>query len=59
MRKALMAEQGKNEMNSNIRQLEETCQHYAEEIKDLELEIEKTIKEDEEQCLREEKAHQD
>ena len=44
-------------MNSNIRQLEETCQHYSEEIKDLELEIDKTIKEDEEQCQREEKAH--
>ena len=59
MRKALMAEQGKNEMNGNIKQLEDTCNDHAEEIKRLEREIEDTIKRDEEECLREEKAHQD
>ena len=59
MRKALMAEQGKNEMSSNIKQLEDTCNEHAEEINRLNREIEDTVKRDEEERLREEKAHQD
>lgn len=59
MRKALMAEQGKNEMNGNIKQLEDACHQHANDIKDLEKEIEDIIERDEQDCLREEKAHQD
>ena len=59
MRKALMAEQGKNEMSSNIKQLEDTCNEHAEEIHRLNKEIEETVKRDEEERLREEKGHQD
>ena len=59
MRKALMAEQGKNEMSSNIKQLEDTCNEHAEEIQRLNKEIEETVKRDEEERLREEKGHQD
>ena len=59
MRKALMAEQGKNEMNSNIKQLEDACAQHSNDIKDLEKEIEDIIERDEQDCLREEKAHQD
>ena len=55
MRKALMAEQGKNEMSSNIKQLEDTCNEHAEEIHRLNREIEETVKRDEEERLREEK----
>ena len=57
MRKALMAEQGKNEMSSNIKQLEDTCNEHAEEIHRLNREIEDTVKRDEEERLRDEKAH--
>ena len=49
MRKALMAEQGKNEMSSNIKQLEDTCNEHAEEINRLNREIEDTVKRDEEE----------
>ena len=59
MRKALMAEQGKNEMNGNIKQLEDACSQHANDIKDLEKEIEDIIERDEQDCQREEKAHQD
>ena len=40
MRKALMAEQGKNEMNSNIADLEKCCNDYAADIEKYEREIE-------------------
>ena len=53
-----MAEQGKNEMSSNIKQLEDTCNEHAEEIHRLNREIEDTVKRDEEERLRDEKAHQ-
>ena len=35
MRKALMAEQGKNEMQQNITDLENACKEHDQEIKDL------------------------
>jgi len=59
MRKALMAEQGKNEMNTNIKQLIEACDDNAEEIKKLEAEIERKILEDEKQRQSEQKQHEE
>ena len=59
MRKALMAEQGKNEMQANIAALEQACNEHEEDIKRLQQEIEDTIKSDAEQSEREEKAHRD
>ena len=46
-------------MRSNIKQLEDTCNEHAEEITRLFREIEDTEKRDEEERLREQKAHQD
>jgi|688.fasta_scaffold306087_1 dynein light intermediate chain len=48
MRKALMAEQSKNEMNSSIKQLEDTNEELANDIKRLEEDIETKIRKDEE-----------
>ena len=39
MRKALMAEQSKNEMNSSIKTLEDTNEELATDIKNLEQDI--------------------
>ncbi len=36
MRKALMAEQKKNQMQSDIKQLEDTCERLQRENKDME-----------------------
>lgn len=36
MRKALMAEQKKNQMHSDIKQLEDTCERLQRENKDME-----------------------
>ena len=44
MRKALMAEQSKNEMNSSIKQLEDACDELQTEIKQAEQKIEDTIR---------------
>ena len=46
-------------MRSNIKQLEDTCNEHAEEINKLFREIEDTEKRDEDERLRELKAHQD
>ena len=59
MRKALMAEQKKNEMHSNIKQLEETCDELAREVEKLEQDIDDIIKRDEDERQREQKAHED
>lgn len=59
MRKALMAEQKKNEMNSTIKQLEDTCDELTREVERLEQEIDDTIKKDEDERMREQKAHED
>ena len=48
MRKALMAEQSKIEMNSSIKQLEDTNEELANDIKRLEEDIETKIRKDEE-----------
>ena len=59
MRKALMAEQKKNQMHSDIKQLEDTCERLAREVKDMEQQIEDMIRKDEEDRLTEQKAHED
>ena len=59
MRKALMAEQGKNEMQQNIADLEAACREHDQEIKSLSDQIEEIIRKDAETAEREEKAHRD
>ena len=59
MRKALMAEQKKNEMHSNIKTLEENCEELTRTVERLENEIDEMIKRDEEERQREQKAHED
>ena len=59
MRKALMAEQRKNQMQSDIKQLEDTCERLQRENKDMEQQIEDMIRKDEEDRLTEQKAHED
>ena len=49
MRKALMAEQKKNEMHSSIKQLQEKCEELDKEVEHLENEVEETIRRDEEE----------
>ena len=46
MRKALMAEQGKNEMQNNICDLESACKEHDQDIKDLQDKIEDIIRKD-------------
>lgn len=59
MRKALMAEQGKNEMQQNISELENACRDHDQDIKDLQDKIEEIIRKDAENSERDEKAHRD
>ena len=59
MRKALMAEQGKNEMSQNISDLETACKEHDQDIKSLQEQIEDIIKKDLETSEREDKAHKD
>ena len=59
MRKALMAEQGKNEMQQNITDLETACREHDHDIKTLQENIEELIRKDAEQSERDEKAHKD
>ena len=59
MRKALMAEQKKNEMQSTIKQLDDTCDELAREVERLEQEIDDIIRRDEEERQREQKQHED
>ena len=53
MRKALMAEQKKNEMQTTIKQLEETCDELSREVDRLEQEIDDIIRKDEDERQRE------
>ena len=59
MRKALMAEQKKNEMQTNIVQLKQASEELDGEVQRLEQEIQDIIKNDEADRLREQKAHED
>ena len=59
MRKALMAEQGKNEMQQSIADLETTCRDNDNNIKQLHDRIDEIIRKDAETSEREEKAHKD
>ena len=54
-----MAEQRKNQMQSDIKQLEDTCERLQRENKDMEQQIEDMIRKDEEDRLTEQKAHED
>lgn len=59
MRKALMAEQKKNEMQTNITQLRQAYDELENEVTRLDQEIVDIIKKDEEERAREQKAHED
>jgi dynein light intermediate chain len=59
MRKALMAEQRKNDMQNSIRQLEEECESLTKEVERLEVDIDETIKRDEEERQREQRSPED
>ena len=59
MRKALMAEQDKNEMQQDIADLEAACKEHDQDIKALMEKAEEIIRKDAEQGDREEKAHRD
>ena len=59
MRKALMAEQKKNEMQTNIQQLRTAYDELEHEVKRLDDEIVNVVKQDEEDRQRDQKAHED
>jgi len=59
MRKALMAEQKKNEMTSRIKELEDSCDELISETKKLTQEQDDVIRRFAEEMARESKAHQD
>ena len=59
MRKALMSEQRKNQMHSEIKTLEDTCDRLTRETKQMEQECEDMERKDEEDRLTEKKAHED
>ena len=59
MRKALMAEQRKNEMETNIKHLEDTCDELNREVDRLHQEIDDIVKRDKEESARDQKAHED
>jgi outer membrane murein-binding lipoprotein Lpp len=59
MRKALMAEQKKNEMQTNITQLRQACEELENEVTRLDQEIIDIVAKDEEDNKREQKAHED
>ena len=54
-----MAEQRKNDMQNSIRQLEEECESLTKEVERLDVDIDETIKRDEEERLREQRSHED
>ena len=54
-----MAEQKKTEMQTNITQLRQACEELETEVNRLDQEIIDIIKKDEEERLREQKAHED
>ncbi len=51
MRKALVAEQRKNQIQSEIKNLEDTCERLAKENKQMEQQIEDEIRKAEEERL--------
>ena len=59
MRKALMAEQKKNEMSTNIQQLNQACEELQGEVERLDLEIVDMVRKDEEERAQEKKNHED
>ena len=59
MRKALMAEQKKNEMQTNITQLRQACEELEAEVARCDNELLEIAKKDAEDRAREEKAHQE
>jgi len=59
MRKALMAEQKKNEMQTNITQLRQACEDLENEVARLDQEIIDIAKKDADDSARDEKAHQE
>jgi dynein light intermediate chain len=59
MRKALMAEQKKNEMQTNITQLRQSCDELESEVTRQDQEIIDVVKKEEEEVARESKAHED
>lgn len=59
MRKALIAEQEKNQMQTTIKNLEDTCERLNRENKQMEQEIEDMIRKDEEERLKDNKTHED
>ena len=59
MRKALMAEQKKNEMQTNITTLRQACEDLENEVARLDQEIIDIAKKDADDSARDEKAHQD
>ena len=59
MRKALISEQRRNTLQSEIKTLEDTCTRLANDTKNFEEEIKKSEREDEEDRITESKAHAD
>ena len=59
MCKALMAEQKKNEMQTNITQLRQACEDLENEVARLDQEIIDIAKKDADDSTRDEKAHQE
>ena len=59
MRKALMAEQKKNEMTTNINQLRQACEDLESEVARLEQDTEDLEKKNIEEAARDEKAHKE
>ncbi len=54
-----MAEQKKNEMQTNITQLRQACEELENEVARLDQEIVDIVKKDEEDKQRDEKAHKE
>ena len=57
IRKWMIANKEKQDVNEQIKQIEKECEQYEEEIKNLELEIEKTRIEDENERKEAEENH--
>ena len=57
MRKALMSEQRKNQMQTEIKTLEDTCERLTREIKKMEEQVEEMQKKDEEDRAQDQKTH--
>ena len=57
MRKALIAEQWKNQQQTNIKNLEDTCERLTRENKQMEEELESMIRKDEEERITDSTKH--